>query len=135
MNIFHKTEGPRQASCQWDGFFFQAQSSTYAYCSGDCKNASRRERARADRDQAAAQEAWRIGELNNKELAEALIRCQYMPQSMQMELVREHEAQAPTRLMKWIRFKYEIMVVYLQVIIDKRKESDGSHSTPTSSGK
>lgn len=115
--------------CEWDGFFFPANSSTHKFCSGDCKNASRREHARAKRDAAAAHERWKTGELNNDELAAELIRVQYMPQCMNIPFQQELKAQEESRIINRIRFHAGIMKLLIQTHWNNWKERRASSST------
>lgn len=133
MNIFHKNA--KEKMCAWDGYYFPAVG-RQEYCSGECKNAARRERARVERDVKAAEALWESGEYNNRELAEAITRAQFMPDSMRMEVQREADAQTVPRFRRWIRFKYEIIRAMISIWIDQKKgKFDGSISTPSSSGK
>lgn len=124
---------PRMQSCEWDGYMFPANSSTHKFCSGTCKQAARNERARADRDAAAAHERWQTGELNNDQLKEELIRVQYMPQSMAIDFQREVKAMEDARLVNQIRTAYGIIKAKATIWLQKRKESiDARVSTPSS---
>lgn len=125
MSIFNNQK-IREKMCAWDGYFFPAVG-RQEYCSPTCKNEARRERAREQRDIKAAHEAWRIGEYNNRELAEALIRAKFMPKSMEMEVQRESEARSSSRLKRWISTKYAIISTYILIWIDQRKGNYDAH--------